>query len=87
MRKPRPEPFLEILKLLGIEAAEAVMVGNSIEADVAGAVRLGIKTIRVKFGDSVDELKIDLKVTVDPDVTVSAVSDVVPAIKQMMASR
>jgi len=85
VRKPRPEPFREMLKLLGIEAAEAVMVGNSMEADVAGAVPLGIKTIRVIFGDNVDELKIGLEVTVDPDITVSAVSDVVPAIKQMMA--
>ena len=86
VRKPRPEPFREMLKLLGIEAAEAVMVGNSLEADVAGAVPLGIKTIRVIFGDSVDELKIGLEVTVDPDITVSAVSDVLPAIKQMVAS-
>ena len=86
VRKPRPEPFREMLKLLGIEAAEAVMVGNSMEADVAGAVPLGIKTIRVMFGDNVDELRISLEVTVDPDITVSAVSDVVPAIKHMMAS-
>jgi HAD superfamily hydrolase (TIGR01549 family) len=86
VRKPRPEPFREMLKLLGIEAAEAVMVGNSMEADVAGAVPLGIKTIRVIFGDNVDELTIGLEVTVDPDITVSAVSDVVPAIKQMMTS-
>jgi putative hydrolase of the HAD superfamily len=84
VRKPRPEPFQEMLKLLGIEASEAVMVGNSMEADVAGAVPLGIKTIRVIFGDNVDELRIGLEVTVDPDITVSAVSDVVPAIKHMM---
>lgn len=85
VRKPRPEPFLEILKLLGIEAAEAVMVGNSMEADIAGAVPLGIKTIRVIFGDNVDELRIGSDVTVDPDVTVSAVMDVTPAIRRMMA--
>jgi putative hydrolase of the HAD superfamily len=85
VRKPRPEPFREMLKLLGIEAAEAVMVGNSMEADIAGAVPLGIKTIRVIFGDNVDELRIGMEVTVDPDVTVSAASDVVSAIKRMMA--
>lgn len=85
VRKPRPEPFLEILKLLGIEAAEAVMVGNSMEADIAGAVPLRIKTIRVIFGDNVDESRIGMKVAVDPHITVSAVSDVVPAIKRMMA--
>jgi len=86
VRKPRPEPFREMLRLLRIEAAGAVMVGNSMEADVAGAAPLGIKTIRVMFGDNVDELTIGRESTVDPDVTVSAASDVAPAIQQMMAS-
>jgi putative hydrolase of the HAD superfamily len=86
LRKPRPEPFREMLKSLGIEAAEAVMVGNSMEADVAGAAPLGIRTIRVIFGENVDELRIGHNVTVDPDTTVCAVSDVVPALKHMIAS-
>lgn len=86
LRKPRPEPFREMLKSLGIEATEAVMVGNSMEADVAGAAPLGIRTIRVIFGDNVDELRIGHDVTVDPDITVSAVSDIVPALKRIMAS-
>lgn len=84
VRKPRPEPFLEMLKLLGIESAEAVMVGNSMEADIAGAVPLGIKTIRVMFGDNGDELRIGTEVTADPNIIVSAVADVVPAIKHLM---
>jgi ribonucleotide monophosphatase NagD (HAD superfamily) len=62
------------------------MVGNSMEADVAGAAPLGIRTIRVIFGENVDELRIGHNVTVDPDTTVCAVSDVVPALKHMIAS-
>ena len=86
IRKPRPEPFREILKLLEVEATEAVMVGNSMEADIAGARPLGIRTIRVKFGNHPDELPLHLGANIDPDTTVSAVQDVVPAIKQMIAS-
>jgi putative hydrolase of the HAD superfamily len=87
IRKPRPEPFLEMLKLLGVRADEAVMVGNSLEADVAGARPLGMRTILVKFGNHPDELPLHLEANVDPDTTVSAVQDVVQAIKQMMTSR
>ena len=86
IRKPRPEPFREILKSLGVGAAEAVMVGNSMEADIAGARPLGIRTIRVKFGDHPDELPLHLETSVDPDATVSTVEDIVLAIKQMMVS-
>jgi HAD superfamily hydrolase (TIGR01549 family) len=86
IRKPRPEPFREMLKLLGVGAAEAVMVGNSNEADIAGARPLGIRTIRVKFGDHADELPLHLETSVDPDTTVSTVQDIVLAIKQMMIS-
>jgi HAD superfamily hydrolase (TIGR01549 family) len=86
IRKPRPEPFREMLKLLGVGAAEAVMVGNSMEADIAGARPLGIRTIRVKFGDHADELPLHLETSVDPDTTVSTVQDIVLAIKQMVVS-
>jgi putative hydrolase of the HAD superfamily len=87
IRKPRPEPFREMLKLLGVEADEAVMVGNSLEADIAGARPLGIRTIRVKFGDHPDELPLHPEANVDPDITVSTVQDVVQEIKQIMTNR
>ena len=83
IRKPRPEPFRRILELLGVQASEAVMIGNSMEADVAGAQPLGIRTIRVKFDDNVDEMPMNLNVSVEPDITVSSVSEIVPAIKRI----
>jgi HAD superfamily hydrolase (TIGR01549 family) len=78
-RKPRPEPFHQILKLLDLETGEAVMIGNSLEADIAGARALGLKTIRTMFSDGTDEVK------VDPDITVYKVSEIVPAIKRIAA--
>ena len=59
------------------------MIGNSMEADVAGAQPLGIRTIRVKFDDNVDEMPMNLNVSVEPDITVSSVSEIVPAIKRI----
>ena len=78
-RKPRPEPFQRILKLLDLGASEVVMIGNSIEADIAGARSLGIRTIRVTFDDSADGDG------ADPGLTVLTVADIVPAIKRIAA--
>lgn len=80
VRKPRPEPFQQILRLLGLQPNEAVMIGNSTEADIAGAKPLGIKTIHVTYGDDAEEG------SVDPDATVSAIGGIVPAIKRIAAS-
>jgi phosphoserine phosphatase len=43
--KPRPEVFAHALALLGVSAAEAAMVGDSIERDVRGAEACGIRGI------------------------------------------
>ena len=76
-RKPRPEPFQQILRLLGLQPNEAVMIGNSVEADVAGARSLGMKTIHVTYGDESEQG------SVDPDATVSTVEDIIPAIRRL----
>ena len=43
--KPRPEPFLRALDALAVAAADAVFVGDSLEADVRGAKALGMTTV------------------------------------------
>ncbi|HEY8119918.1 MAG TPA: HAD family hydrolase [Myxococcota bacterium] len=43
-RKPRPEIFRATLGSLGVEPAEALHVGDSLSADVAGAAALGMRT-------------------------------------------
>jgi len=42
VRKPEPEYFRIALDRLGIDAAEAVMIGNSLKNDVSGAQSVGI---------------------------------------------
>lgn len=45
VKKPYPEIFEDALRHLGVEAGEAVFVGDSLKEDVAGAGMLGMKTI------------------------------------------
>lgn len=80
-RKPRAEPFEEMLRLLNLQASEVVMIGNSMEADMVGARSLGIKTIYAVFGENAEETK------VDPDLTVFKISEIIPAIKRIAAGR
>jgi HAD superfamily hydrolase (TIGR01509 family) len=44
LRKPRREIFQAVLSELGVTPAEALHVGDSLRADVAGAAQLGMRT-------------------------------------------
>jgi len=50
--KPSPAPFRKVLKSVGIEANEAMMVGDWPERDIVGASELGIKTVFARYGDT-----------------------------------
>jgi putative hydrolase of the HAD superfamily len=45
VKKPAPEFFTKILDQLGIQGEQAVMVGDSLENDVLGAVRAGLHAV------------------------------------------
>jgi len=49
--KPNEKIFLTALRKLGIEASEAVMVGNRISKDILGANKLGMKSILYKWNE------------------------------------
>lgn len=51
-RKPSPAPFREVLRRLGVEAHEALMVGDWAERDVVGAKSLGMTTAFARYGDT-----------------------------------
>jgi putative hydrolase of the HAD superfamily len=44
--KPEAEPFLQVCRLLDTPATRAVMVGDSEECDIAGAIAVGMAAIR-----------------------------------------
>ncbi|HTY07730.1 MAG TPA: HAD-IA family hydrolase [Candidatus Edwardsbacteria bacterium] len=51
-RKPSPRPFRAALRALGVRPAEALMVGDWAERDIAGARRLGMRTAFARYGDT-----------------------------------
>lgn len=53
-RKPAPAPFREVLRRLGVEPAQALMIGDWAERDVVGAKSLGMKTVFARYGDTFD---------------------------------
>lgn len=48
--KPHPSIFRAALALVGVEAGEALMVGDSVGQDIAGARRTGMRAVLVRRG-------------------------------------
>jgi len=47
IRKPRPEIFSQALSSLGVKASDSIFVGDSMEADVVGSKRMGMRSIHI----------------------------------------
>lgn len=50
-RKPHPRPFTDALWMLGVPSGSAVMIGDRPEKDVAGALGVGMRAVRVGTGE------------------------------------
>jgi putative hydrolase of the HAD superfamily len=50
--KPHPSIFEAALKLAGVDAPDAVMVGDSLTQDIAGARRVGMRGVLVKRSET-----------------------------------
>ena len=78
-RKPHSLPFEKALKILEIEPSEVLMVGDSIERDVVGAKRVGMKTALAKYGEPgikvVGIEKIEEKSKAEPDYVLEKFED------------
>jgi HAD superfamily hydrolase (TIGR01549 family) len=51
LMKPHPSIFAAALQLAGVEARDAVMVGDSVRQDVEGALRAGMKAVLLHRGE------------------------------------
>jgi FMN phosphatase YigB (HAD superfamily) len=58
--KPSPHYYEEILARVGVEADEAIMVGDSFMYDIAPAARAGLNTFWVEWGNPPDDPEADL---------------------------
>jgi len=48
--KPAKEPFVKIIKKLGVDYSDSLMVGDWPERDIKGAKQFGMKTAYAKYG-------------------------------------
>ncbi|GAI52481.1 unnamed protein product, partial [marine sediment metagenome] len=55
IEKPDKQVFQVALDKLGVEAENAVMVGNRIDADIVGANRVGMKSVWFRWNDRYEE--------------------------------
>jgi len=47
-RKPSPEIYVKALELMGTKASETVFVGDTVDADVSGPTKVGMKTVFIE---------------------------------------
>lgn len=83
-RKPHPRAFEIALAQWNINPAEAIMIGDSLEADMWGAQQLGMKTIwitrRAKFtAEDMHRIK--------PDFSIRKLSELIPTLERIALSR
>jgi NagD protein len=71
--KPSPVMMRAARKELGLEAAETIMIGDTMETDILGGVQMGYRTVLVLSGTT---SRTDLKrFAYRPDVVVNSIAD------------
>lgn len=71
--KPRPEIFHRLAAEAGVEPSEAVMVGNSMERDIAGAHNAGMISIWIKVAGAEEHHPVEPNYTVKGLVELPAI--------------
>jgi NagD protein len=71
--KPSPVMMRAARKELGLQTAETIMIGDTMETDILGGVQMGYKTVLVLSGGTQQE---DLaRYTFEPDLVVESIGD------------
>ncbi|MGH8046459.1 MAG: HAD family hydrolase [Chthoniobacterales bacterium] len=78
--KPAPEIFHRLLAELGAAPSEAVMIGNSLERDIAGARNAGITSVWLKVAGSEEHAD------VEPDHTITALAQLPDLVARLDAT-
>ncbi len=77
--KPDPLPYRMALKGLRIKPEEALFVGDNTNRDIAGAKRLGMKTVLAKYG----EWSSSGKNTTKPDHEITDISQLLQILERI----
>ena len=77
--KPKPEIFQRLMEEVGVTPEETIMVGNSLDRDIAGARNAAIRSIWIRVPGSEEHAE------VLPDFTITALSEI-PALLEHLAT-
>lgn len=77
--KPKPEIFHRLAAEAGVEPGEAVMVGNSLERDIAGAHNAGMISIWIKVAGSEEHHP------VEPHYTITGLAELPGVLEKIVA--
>ena len=80
-RKPHPYIFRAALNKMDIEPLNCVMVGDLLEADIAGAKNIGMKSVWIKR--RAKEVKPSITLSSTPDFIIQALSEIPYLITQL----
>lgn len=75
--KPRPEFFLHLTDRLGVAPGDTIMVGNSLERDVAGARNAGMTSVWLKVPGSEEHA------SVEPDFSITGLAELPSLLEQV----
>jgi putative hydrolase of the HAD superfamily len=78
VRKPDPAIFLHALERLGVDAVDAVHVGDRLDVDVQGAANLGMTTVQALWF-----VADDTPASVEPDFMAFTPMDVLNAVRRL----
>ncbi|MEI6337260.1 MAG: HAD family hydrolase [Verrucomicrobiota bacterium] len=78
--KPAREIFQRLAAELGVETPQAVMVGNSLERDIAGAKNAGMVSIWIKIPGSEEPAD------VEPDFTITGLAELPAVLEKLETS-
>lgn len=90
--KPHNAPFLLALRKLGVKAGEAMMVGDHMDKDMAGAKRMGMRACHAIYGERDRENGVRMagmksvrkRAVVAPDFTIDRIRDLPPLAARLM---
>jgi len=82
--KPHPQAFLTTLNKLGVTPQEAVHIGDLLRTDIAGAKKVGMRTIQY-VGVNYDQAEATSTADISPDAVVESFSELGLCIQQLTA--
>jgi putative hydrolase of the HAD superfamily len=83
--KPDVAIYRYALKKAGLEAAETLFVGDSLQHDIAGASASGLRSARIVEAGVTTPLTSGLEITAQPDYEIRALSELIGIVESLRA--